>query len=195
MANGQVITGFSKPKVAVYSYASNAVTYASRMALARGVSVELSLETSDTTDFHADNVVAESAGGVFTGGTVTLTVDGLKEEARRLLMGLPAAEKVNDVDVYVYDDRQVIPYVGVGFVVRVMENGITSYIPYVLTKVIFEEDGLSAETQGESIEFQTSELTGTLMRDDTANHAWRKIGAGQTTEAAAEAVIDSILGA
>lgn len=193
MANGQVITGFSKPVVALYENASGTISYSGKIALARGVSVELSLETGDTTDFYADNVTAESAGGVFTGGTVNLTVDGLKDAARKLVMGLPNAVKVSDVDVFTYDDDQTIPYVGVGFVVRVMENGVTSYVPYVLTKVIFDEDGLSAETQGETIDFQTTELTGHIMRDDSAKHAWKKVGAPQTTESAAEAVITAIL--
>lgn len=197
MANGRVITGFSKPYVALYANNEGTITYSSGTALARGVDVDISLETSDANIFYADNVAAESIGGTFTGGTITLTVDGLKDAARTLIMGLPAATEVTvgqaTVDVFVYDDNQTIPYVGIGFVVRYMENGVTSYVPYVLTKAIFDVDGLSAETQGESIDFQTSELTASLMRDDSSAHAWRKIGEAQTTEALAEAVIEELL--
>ena len=197
MANGRVITGYSMPKVAVYAYASNAVTYTGLTPLARGVSVSMDVETSDSTDFYADNVMAESAGGRFTGGTVTLTVDGLKDEARKLIQGLPTETNLtvdgNTVKVLEYDDRQSAPYVGIGFVVRYMENGVTSYVPVVLTKCIFDVDALEAETQGENIDFQTTELTATIARDDTANHTWRRIGEAQTTEALAEAVIAAML--
>lgn len=197
MANGRVITGYSMPKVAVYSFASNAVTYTGLTPLARGVSVSMDVETSDSTDFYADNVMAESAGGRFTGGTVTLTVDGLKDAARKLIQGLPTETSLTvgtaTVKVLEYDDRQTAPYVGIGFVVRYMENGVTSYVPVVLTKCIFDVDALDAETQGENIDFQTAELTATIARDDTTNHTWRRIGEAQTTEALAEAVIAAML--
>lgn len=197
MANGRVITGYSMPKVAIYSYEGNAVTYTGLMALARGVSVSMDVETSDSSDFYADNVLAESAGGRFTGGTVTLTVDGLKDAARKAIQGLPTETTVTvgseSVKVLEYDDRQAAPYVGIGFVVRYMENGITSYVPVVLTKCVFDVDTIEAETQEDAIDFQTSELTATIARDDTANHTWRRIGEGQTTEAKAVAVIDAML--
>lgn len=197
MANGRVITGYSKPKVAKYVNTNGTITYTDKMALARGVNVSISLETGDAVNFFADNVTAESAGGVFTGGTVTLVIDGLKDNARKFIMGLPTETSVTvdgeSVKVQDYDDRQAIPYVGIGFVIRVMEEGVTSYIPYVLTKSIFDEDGLEAATQGENIEFQTTELTATILRDDSANHRWRRVAEAQTSESAAEAVLDVLL--
>lgn len=197
MANGKVITGYSKPYVALYNPNNGNPTYSGGMPLARGVDVSIEPETGDSVDFYADNVLAESAGGVFTGATMTMTVDGLKDAARKLIMGLPTPEDVTvgskTVKVYDYDDRQVIPYVGVGFVVRYMEAGVTTYQPVVVTKAAFEVDGLDAATQEETIEFQTMELTASLMRDDSTNHRWRRIAEDQTTEADAEAVIKAIM--
>lgn len=198
MANGRVVTGYSKPYVALYAESQGTVSYSSGQYLARGVSVSLDVSTGDSQNFYADNVLAESASGVFSSGTVTLTVDGLKDAARKAIMGLPTETSITvttgtTVKFQDYDDRQSIPYVGIGFVVRVMEGGTTSYIPYVLTKAIFSEDGLEAATQEESIEFQTTELTATLMRDDSTNHMWRRIGEAQTSEAAAEAAIKAVL--
>ena len=198
MANGQVITGFSKPVVALYSATGTTVSYTGLMPLARGVDVSLDIETNDDNDFYADNVVAESAGNTFSSGTVTLTVDGLKAEARKLIMGLPEPTSVslgsNTVEVYDYDDRQAKPYVGVGFIVRYMEDGVTSYVPYMLPKVIFNDLGIEAETQEESIDFQTTELEATIMRDDSDNHRWQRVGANQTTEALAYSVLQALLG-
>jgi len=198
MANGRVITGFSQPVVAKYSATGTTVSYDSVVPLARGVDVSLDIETNDDNDFYADNVKAESAGNVFSSGTVTLTVDGLKEAARTLIMGLPAATSVTvgstSVDVYEYDDRQNKPYVGLGFIVRYMEDGVTSYVPYMLPKVIFNDLGIEAETQEESIDFQTTELEATIMRDDSDNHRWQRVGANQTTEALAYSVLQALLG-
>lgn len=198
MANGKVITGFSKPYVALYNANEGSPTYSSGMPLARGVSVSMEADNGDGNDFYADNVIAESVGGIFTGATATFTVDGLKEEARKLIMGLPTASTIevdgNQVEVLDYDDRQVIPYVGIGFIIRFMENGVTTYVPYVLPKAMFNVDSIEANTQEEEIDFQTTELEATIMRDDTTNHKWQRIGAGQTTEALAEAVVRTMLG-
>lgn len=197
MANGKVITGYSKPFVALYNNNEGTITYSSGMPLARGVDVSVEAETGDAVNFYADNVMAESVGGVFTGATITMTVDGLKDAARKLIMGLPNAEPLtvgsDSVDIYTYDDRQNIPNVGIGFVVRYMESGVTSYQPVVFTKASFSVDGLDAATQEEEIEFQTTELEAALMRDDSEHHAWRKIGAEQTTETAAVNVVKALL--
>lgn len=197
MANGKVITGYSKPYVALYNANNGSPTYSSGMPLARGVDVSVESETGDATNFYADNVLAESVGGVFTGASITMTVDGLKDEARKLIMGLPNPTSVtvgsDTVDVYEYDDRQVIPNVGIGFIIRYMESGVTTYQPVVFTKASFAVDGIDASTQEEEVEFQTTELTASLMRDDSTNHVWRRIGADQATEAAAEAVVRALL--
>lgn len=198
MANGKVITGYSKPYVALYNPNDGIPTYENGMPLARGVDVSLESESGDSTNFYADNITAESVGGVFTGATVTLTVDGLKPAARKLIMGLPEDSTIevdgNEVTVMDYDNRQQIPYVGIGFIVRFMEQGVTTYTPYVLPKCAFNVDGLSAATQEEEIEFQTTELEATVMRDDSEYARWQRIAADQTTEKDAEAVVKALLG-
>lgn len=197
MANGKVVTGYSLPHVALYNANGGTPTYSGGIPLARGINESMDIETGDSTSFYADNVLAESVGGVFTGATITMTVDGLKSAARQLIMGLPAASEITvgqqTVSVYDYDDRQVIPYVGLGFIVRYMENGVTTYAPVVFTKAIFNIDPLDAATQEEEIEFQTTELEATIMRDDSANHTWRRIADDQATEAEALAVLKSML--
>lgn len=191
MANGRVTTGFSKPYVALYAAAGGTVTYTSGQLLARGVEVSVEPETSDDNNFYADNQVAETAAGVFTGGTVTLTVDGLLPAAERLIMGLPEA---GEDGWTAYGDGQSIPYVGVGFIQRTMSGGVTSYIPYVLPKVTFAQLSTDAATQEDEIDWQTQELTATIMRDDTTNQNWKWVGTPQTTESLAEAALMTKLG-
>ena len=197
-AAGKVCTGFSMPYVAKYSNVGSVVTYSGVMQLARGVSVSLSLDTTDDNVFHADNVSAETAAAIFTGGTATLTVDGLLAEAEKFILGLPETTKVSaggaQVDVSHYGDGMEIPYVGIGFVVRYQSGGVVTYAPGVLAKARFQQPGLDAATQEESIDWQTQELTATLMRDDTASHDWKLVGADQATEEAAVEVLKAILG-
>lgn len=191
MANGRVVTGFSKPFVALYSAEGGTVSYTSGMALARGVDVSIEPESSEDNIFYADNIEAETAAGTFTGGTVTLTVDGLKDAARKLILGLPAA----GTDGWTgFGDDMAIPYVGVGFIVRYQEDQAVSYVPIVLAKCSFSIPGTEAATQEEDIDWQTQELTATIFRADDANHNWKFESTAFTTEAAAEAALQAKLG-
>lgn len=194
MENGRVITGFSLPYVAEYGTTTGTsgveLNYSNGAILARGVSVSMSAEYSDDNNFYADNVIAETAAGMFGGADLTLTVDGLKDAAAKLILGLPAADGSGWTH---YGDSMNIPYVGVGFIVRYMEAGVTSYVPVVFNKVKFNVPNLEANTQEDSVDFQTQELTGKVLRDDTANHDWRVVCSAQTTEAAAQALIKSYL--
>ena len=186
-AAGRVCTGFSKPYVATYAASQGTVTYSNGQLLARGVSVDVQPDVaSDDNIFYADNVAAETVGGKFTGGTVTLTVDGLLDAARKLVYGLPTA---GSDGFYVFGDDQDIPYVGIGFVARFMSDGVTSYVPIILAKCRFKEPNVSASTQEDDIEWQTEELEASVLRDDSSNHVWKLMGEAQTTEAAAEAKI------
>lgn len=189
-ANGQVTTGFSKPWVATYTNSGTTITYSGVTPLARGVNVNVEPDTGDDNNFYADNQVAEGIAGAFNSGTLTLTVDGLLMAAERLVMGLPAAVS----DWTEYGDDQSIPYVGVGFVRRVMSDSTTTYIPYVLPKVRFDQINVAAETQEEEIDWQTEELTAKIFRADDTNRTWKKIGAAQTTESAAEDMVKAALG-
>lgn len=192
MANGRVVTGFSDPFVALYANSGTSITYTSCTPLARGVEVTVEAEeSSDSNNFYADNVLAESIQGIFSGGTATLTVDGLLETTRKLIYGLPTADGSGWTH---FGDNQSVPYVGIGFVTRYMSGGVTSYVPTILTKAIFAAEPQNAATQGDEVDWQTTELKATLLRDDSANHDWKMIGTAQATQAAAVSMITTALG-
>lgn len=198
VAAGKVCTGFSKPYVAKYSNTGGVVSYSGCMQLARGVKVSLSIDTTKVDPFFADNVSAETAEEKFVSGTVTLTVDGLLAAAEKFIMGTPEPTTVEvgseQVKVTHYGDEMQIPYIGVGFLVRYQSAGVVTYAPTVLTKSRFQQTATEAETQGETISWQTQELTAKLSRDDTAQHNWKLVGEDQATEEAAEAVLQALLG-
>lgn len=190
-AAGRVVTGFSKPYVAKYSNVGTTISYSEGIQLARGVDVNISPESSDDNNFFVDNVVGESASGQFTGGSVELTVDGLFAASERLIMGLPAADADGWID---YGENQTIPYVGLGFIVRYMSDGVTSYVPILLPKVIFNAISTEAATQEDEIDWQTQSLTAQINRDDSANKRWKSLGKEYATEALAEAALCAKLG-
>lgn len=191
MANGRVITGYSDPWVAKYSATGTTVTYSNAQALARGVSVEITPDDASDNKFYADNVEAENAGTTFGSGTATITVDGLKNAARALIYGLAEADQTGWLH---YGNTQQVPYIGFGCIVRYMEDGVTTYEPLVLPKIMFNPEPTSAATQEEEIDWQTTELTAQIHRDDTVNQDWRLDGTAQETQAAALAALKTKLG-
>lgn len=198
MASGKVCTGFSFPFVAKYSAAGGTVTYSAGMELARGVEVSIEPEVGDTDPFYANNVAAETVPGKFTGGTVTLTVDGLKSEAEEMVMGLPEPDTLSygeskTANLLKYGDAMNPPYVGIGFVVRYMSDGVESFAPMVLTKARFQTTTTSAATQEDQIAWQTQELTADLMRDDTAEKNWKIVAEDVQTEDEAVEILKAIL--
>ena len=190
-AAGKVCVGFSKPYVAVYANSGTTVSYSDGRVLARGVDVSIEPETSDDNKFYADNVEAETDAGTFSGGTLSLTVDGLHQDAEALIMGLPAADQSGWIS---YGDSQTVPFVGVGYIAKYMSGGEITYVPTIIPKVVFNQISSSHATSEDSLNFQTQALTAQIKRADDANRSWKYLGEPQTTEALAEAAIKTKFG-
>lgn len=189
-AAGKVTTGFSKPYVALYAESNGTVTYTSGQLLARGVDVSISPEAGSDNIFYADNIAAETDAGKFTGGTLSLTVDGLLPDTKKLIFGLPAA----DGDGWTaFDDDLSIPYVGVGYIARQQSDGVVCYVPTVIPKCRFILPEDAAATQEDSISWQTQSLEATILRADDAKHSWKFEGNEYATEALAEAALKAKL--
>ena len=197
-AAGRIIKGFSLPYVALYHNDNGNVTYTEGRKLARGVEISVEAETTEENNFYADNRVAESVPGIFNSGTLTLTVDGLFLESEKFIMGITSEGQISvggkTVKTTDYGETMSIPYVGVGAIVQYQSEGVDSYEPILFTKARFNDTGIAARTMEGSIEWQTKELTATLLRDDTPTHNWKRIAESQATEAEAEAVIKAFLG-
>ena len=191
-AAGKVCTGFSLPYVAKYACADGVISYSAGRKLARGVDVSIEPDSAEDNVFYADNAAAETDAGTFTGGTLNLTVDGLFQEAEQMIMGLPAP--ANNSDWLDYDDDQVVPYVGVGYVARYQSDGVTTYCPTIIVKVQFNQLQSSHATSEEQKNYQTQALSAAILRGDNAKHKWKRLGKEDyATEAEAEAAIKTAL--
>lgn len=190
--------GLSKPYYAIYSNEGNTVTYSEGGLIGKATELTLELEEGDSNNFYADNAVAETD-NQFSGGTITLSTDDLLPTPMLAILGLK--QQAMDVDGVttaspqwiVYDDDQAIPYVGFGGIIKAKQNGQTKWIAVVFNKVQFANPGISAVTQGETIEWQAKELTATVMRDDSVKHGWQMQSTPMDTEADAEAAIKDAL--
>ena len=192
-----VTTGFSKPYVAKYGTSEGAAsnTYTGGMKLGRGVEVSIEVEAADDNNFYADNVISESAAAQFTSASGTVIVDGLENDAATLILGLPEpvsfeVEASEQVQLQGYGEVMDPPYVGLSYIRRTMMKGKTSFYPLIHPKVGFAVPSDSAATQEDVIDWQTQELSTTVLRDDTTKNNWKVTTAsGCDTEAEAEAVI------
>lgn len=186
--------GLSKPYYAVYSNTGTTVSYANGAVMGKATEANIEIETTDDNNLYADNAIAETD-RAFAGGTLTLSTDDLSQAVSKAILGLKEAE-LTEVDgvtdeeasELIYDDDQVTPYLGVGFIIKKKVNNVYKWRAVVLTKVMFAVPNDAATTQGESIEWQVPELTATIMRDDSATHMWKR-EATFTTEAQAEAYL------
>lgn len=191
-AAGKVCTGFSLPYVAKYACNDGVISYSAGRKLARGVDVSIEPDSSDDNVFYADNAAAETDAGTFTGGTLNLTVDGLFQESEQMIMGIPAP--ANDSDFLDYDDDQVVPYIGVGYVARYQSDGVTTYCPTIIVKVQFNQLQNAHATSEEQKNYQTQALSAAILRGDDAKHKWKRVAKEDySTEAEAEAVIKTAL--
>lgn len=191
--------GLSKPYYAIYAEAGGVVSYSGGAVMGKATEANISIETTEDNNLYGDNGLAETDRR-FANGTLTLSTTDLSQEVSKAILGLTeqaitGIDGVTDTSVkeLVYDDAQVTPYLGVGFIIKKKVNGVYMWRGVVLPKVMFSVPEDAATTQGESIEWQTPELTGTIMRDDSATHVWKK-EATFTTEAQAEAYIKARLG-
>lgn len=191
--------GLSKPYFAVYSAAGSTVSYANGAVMGKATEANIEIDTTEDNNLYADNAIAETD-RTFAGGTLTLSTDDLSQEVSKAILGLAeqaitGIEGVTDTSVkeLLYDDQQQTPYLGVGFIIKKKVGGVYKWRGVILPKVMFSAPADAATTQGETIEWQTPELSATIMRDDSTNHMWKR-EATFTTEAQAEAYIKDRLG-
>lgn len=189
-----VTIGYSKPHIALYNGEGGKDTYTSQMSLGGGVSYSDSIEVADDNDFYADNRVDETESGVFTSGEAAITVNYLSAEAAKMALGLKNQTAVGDVQWDDYDDDATPPDLGYGHVKKVMDDGAIKYIAFILPRVKMALPSESAETQGETIDWQTQELTATIMRSLNGKHPWRAVADTPfDTEDEAEAAVVAYL--
>ena len=171
--------GLRKPFYAIYNYneESGTVTYTGGGLLAKAVEFSASIESGDDNNLYADDVIAESDRS-FSNGSISITTDDLTTEASAAILGITAKEitvgSATKVSELVYDEDAVTPYLGFGVIIPKKRNGVLSFRAVVFPKIMFNVPEESATTKGETIEWKTPTIDGTILRSDAEKHPWKR---------------------
>lgn len=196
--------GLSIPVVANYlNNDDGTVTYSDPITAGKAVEYSVSVEAADSNPLYGDNTIVENDKGAFAGGELSLTTSDVSVELAKKILGIKEVEitlpgQSEKIKELVYDEDRTSPYVGFGIIEEHQVNDITKYRAIILTKVFFNIGEDTCSTRGESIEWNTPEITATIQRsDENSNnykHPWKK-EAWFTTEADAKNYLMFSLGA
>lgn len=140
--------------------------YAGAKTPAKAISCKVDISTNSAT-LYADDILAESDTS-FQSGTVTIGIDEDNNEMMAELLG----HQIDEQGEITRNANDSAPYVGLGRIVNKMVNGVRKYKVEFLYKVKFQEPSADESTKGESLEFSTFELQGTVST--LANGDWSK---------------------
>lgn len=163
-------------------------SYDGAKTLGKAVSANVSI-TNNSAFLYADDVVAESDTS-FQSGTITLGVDEDGDSVFADLLGHTITTGETTGGVVTKSTSDVAPYVAVGRVITKMVSGVLYYKAEVLYKVKFSEGNSDDQTKGESMEFRTPEIEGTILA--LANGKWAT-GKTFTTKADAVSFITTLM--
>ena len=143
-------------------------TYAVPQILAKAIKADLNIETADAA-LYADDALAYAI-KAFKGGKLSLGVEDIGVAVAADLTG--ASVDDNGVLVASGEDDGVL--VAVGFRALKPDN---HYRYFWLYRVKFAVPSTNLQTKGDSIQFQTPTVEGTIMRrnkaDANGKHAWK----------------------
>lgn len=152
--------GLNNFKYSVLTEAENGTpSYAGAKSLGKAVDCKVAIENY-TAELYADDTLAESD-YTFKKGTVTLTIDEDDDTVFAELLGHKVDAESSEM---VRKDTDVAPYVGVGRILTKIVNGVYKYKVEFLPKVKFSEPAQEETTKGDSIEFKTPTIEGTVSK-------------------------------
>ena len=158
--------GLTNFRYSVLTEASDGTpSYAGAIKPAKAVSCSVSVENNDA-KLYADDALAESDTS-FAGGSVTMGIDEDDLTTMAALLGHTIAD-----GEMVRNAEDTAPYIGLGRIVTKMVNGAYKYKVEILYKVKFAEPSQENNTKGESVEFGTTEIEGTIAA--LADGNWSK---------------------
>jgi phi13 family phage major tail protein len=188
--------GVSRPYFGIYTNTDGVITYTGGAVFAKAIEFSAKIESGTDNNLYADNGIAETDRG-FAGGTISVTTDEISQAASAAILGItPRTITIGEetgVSELVYDDDMGAPDLGFGIIIKKKVSGTDKYRAVFFHKIKFDIPEDAATTQGETIEWQTPTIEGTVMRDDGTKHGW-KSEVTVDTEAIAEAYLKQKLG-
>ena len=169
--------GLNSFRYSVLTEASDGTpSYAGAQTPAKAISGNVEISNNEAV-LYADDAIAESDTS-FQSGTVTIGIDDEDQQTMATLLG----HTVDSEGEMIRNANDTAPYVGFGRIIVKMINNVRKYKVEFLYKVKFSEPSQEDNTKGESLEFATSEMEGTVAT--LANGDWSKTETFDTREEA-----------
>lgn len=150
--------------------------YSGSLQLGKAIDCKVSLDLNSA-ELYADDGLAESDYSVKK-GTVAITID---EDDDKTLANLTGHEISKDGEL-IRKDTDTPPYVGFGRIITKVVSGKYRYKVEFLSKVKFKDALPDEKTKGESVEFTTTSLEGTVLK--LKDGTWSKTKTFDTYEEA-----------
>ncbi len=132
--------------------------YGGALKIGKAVDCKVSLDLNSA-ELYADDGLAESDYSVKK-GTVTITVD---EDDDKTMSALTGHELSEDGEI-IRKDSDIAPYTGFGRIITKVVEGKYKYKVEFLCKVKFKDALPDEKTKGESVEFTTTTLEGSVLK-------------------------------
>ncbi len=133
-------------------------TYGGALQLGKAIDCKVSLDLNSA-ELYADDGLAESDYSVKK-GTVTITTDEDDDETTARLTG----HEISADGEMIRKDTDVAPYVGFGRIITKMYEGSIKYKVEFICKTKFKDSLPDEKTKGESTEFTTPTLEGSVLK-------------------------------
>ena len=172
----------------------NAPTYGTGFVIGKAIAAEKSIESNDN-PLYGDDSIAENDTS-FSKGSIKL---GVTEFGTDRISSLEIQAKLLGHEIVTESGVKVLrraggtasPNIGFGYYKTKKHNGSRYYEATWLYKVQFKTPSESTNTKGESIEWQTPEIEGTIMKVEGFNDDAYEDTATFATEAEAKAWLNS----
>lgn len=115
--------------------------------------------TNNDTKLYVDDVVKETDKS-FASGTIDIITDDLLDEDKAEMLGHEIDEESGEI---IYNSSDVTPELGYGFYGQVSRNNKKMYRAVFLLRVQFAEPSDENDTKGESTEFKTQAMSGSVL--------------------------------
>ena len=167
-------------------------SYKAPATLGGAIECKVSLDITEA-ELYADDVLKEKV-TAFKKGTLTLGMDDDDDSIFAVLLGetvssYKSAQGTENIPEYISGSEDVPKYFGFGQVVPKMINGARKFKVEWFPKVQFKPYVTDKKTKGDSLEFTTPSVEGTVFENKSKQ--WRRRATFETEEQA-NAYLDSL---
>lgn len=180
---------------AKYVNTDGAISYTDAQQVGDAMAANIELRYAEGR-LYAESTLAEYMRKA-VGGTISLGVKYILADAQKLLFGSREKSRsisytptggststTESVEGLAIGGKEEGAYVGVAFYAPDMVDGVRKYTCVLVHKALFGPPGMSLQTAGENIQFNTPTTSGEFLADDSANQDLIEVATVEDEQAA-----------